>query len=196
MTLALITAPSEQAPAPSGVSAAQALRRQRDLAVADVLAVRRAFDVLLARRDVDGSRLGFVGWSAGARTGALLAGVERRVRAFVLMSGGATPVSAYAAEAPPELRDDVRRLLGQVDPLQTISRARPGTLLLQDGRRDEVVPRDALNGLANAAPSGTDVRWYAAGHDLNTTAYREQLAWLARRLEIDGPPVRGALTGP
>ena len=105
-------------------------------------------------------------------------------------------MSEYADEAPPELRDDVRRLLGQVDPLQTISRARPGTLLLQDGRRDEVVPRDALNGLANAAPSGTDVRWYAAGHDLNTIAYREQLAWLARRLEIDGPPVRGALTGP
>ena len=80
--------------------------------------------------------------------------------------------------------------------MQTIRRARAGTLLLQDGRRDEVVPRAALNALADAAPSGTDVRWYAAGHDLNEAAFRDQLAWLARRLELDGPPVPGALTGP
>jgi len=195
VTLA-ITAPSAAAPAESGLAPAAALRRQHDLAVADVVAVRRGFDLLEARRDVDGSRLGFVGWSAGARTGALLAGVERRAKAFVLMSGGATPVSAYAAAAPQALRADVRRLLGEVDPLRTIRRARAWTLLLQDGRYDHVVPRSALNGLARAAPKGTDVRWYAAGHDLDEAAFRDQLAWLARRLEIDGPPVRGAITGP
>jgi dienelactone hydrolase len=195
VTLA-ITAPSVQAPVQPGLEPAAELRRQRDLAVADVLAVRRGFDLLGARRDVDGSRLGFVGWSAGARTGALLAGVERRVRAFVLMSGGATPVSEYAANAPANLRNDVRRLLGEVDPLRTIGHARAGTLLLQDGRRDTIVPRDALDALVRAAPDGTDVRWYPAGHDLDKAAYRDQLAWLTRRLEIDGPPVRGAVTGP
>ena len=52
-----------------------ALRRQRDLAVADVVAVRRGLDLLAARPDVDPKRLGFLGYSAGARTGALLAGV-------------------------------------------------------------------------------------------------------------------------
>jgi dienelactone hydrolase len=195
VTLA-ITAPSATAPAESGLAPAAALRRQRDLAVADVVAVRRALDLLQARPDVDGSRLGFVGWSAGARTGALLAGVERRAKAFVLMSGGATPVSEYAATAPPALRADVRRLLGQVDPLRTLRRARSGTLLLQDGRFDQVVPRAALTGLARAAPKGTDVRWYDAGHDLDEAAFRDQLAWLARRLGIGGPPVPGAVTGP
>jgi dienelactone hydrolase len=195
VTLA-ITAPSATAPAESGLAPAAALRRQRDLAVADVVAVRRALDLLQARPDVDGSRLGFVGWSAGARTGALLAGVERRAKAFVLMSGGATPVSEYAATAPPALRADVRRLLGQVDPLRTLRRARSGTLLLQDGRFDQVVPRAALTGLARAAPKGTDVRWYDAGHDLDEAAFRDQLAWLARRLGLGGPPVPGAVTGP
>ena len=195
VTLA-ITAPSAEARATSGLAPEAELRRQRDLAIADVVAVRRAFDVLRARRDVDGSRLGYVGWSAGARTGALLAGVERRVTAFVLMSGGATPVSEYVASAPPALRDDVRRLLGEVDPLGTIRRARSGTLLLQDGRRDQIVPSAALNALAHAAPDGTDVRWYQAGHELDQAAYRDQLAWLAQRLRIDGPPVLGAATGP
>jgi dienelactone hydrolase len=195
VTLA-ITAPSAQAPVMSGLSADAALRRQRDLALADVLAVRRGFDLLRARRDVDGSRLAYVGWSAGARTGALLAGVERRVKAFALMSGGATPVAEYAASAPASLRDDVRRVLGEVDPLRTIRHARAGSLLLQDGRRDAIVPRAALDALVQAAPRGTDVRWYPAGHELDKAAYRDQLAWLARRLEIDGPPVRGAVTGP
>src|SRR5262245_6857515 len=174
VTLA-ITAPSSTAPVEMGLAPAAILRMQRDLAVADVVAVRRAFDVLRARRDVDGSRLGFVGWSAGARTGALLVGVERRARAFVLMSGGATPVSDYVAKAPPELRSDLRLLLGDVDPLRTIRRARAGTLLLQDGRFDQVVPRATLDALAAAAPRGTDVRWYDAGHDLDEAAFRDQL---------------------
>jgi dienelactone hydrolase len=195
VTLA-ITAPSATAPTAPELAPDAALRRQRDLAVADVVAVRRAFDLLSARRDVDGTRLGYVGWSAGARTGALLAGVEPRVKAFVLMSGGATPISEYAAQAPAELREDVRRVLGAVDPLRTIGRARAGTLLLQDGRRDEVVPRPALDALAAAAPTGTDVRWYAAGHDLNEAAFREQLSWLSRRLGLGGAPVPGAVTGP
>jgi dienelactone hydrolase len=195
VTLA-ITAPSASEPAESDLAPAAALRRQRDLAVADVVAVRRGFDLLRARRDVDGSRLGFVGWSAGARTGALLAGVERRAKAFVLMSGGARPVAEYAAQAPPELRGEVRKALAEVDPLRTIRQARADTLLLQDGRRDEIVPRAALNALADAAPEGTDVRWYDAGHDLDEAAFRDQLTWLARRLEIDGRPVRGAVTGP
>ena len=194
VTLA-ITAPSA-APGKPSVSPLATLRRQRDLAVADVVAVRRAYDLLRSRPDVDGSRLAYVGWSAGARTGALLAGVEPRVKAFVLMSGGATPVSAYAAQAPPQLRGDVRRLLGDVDPLRTIHRARAGTLLLQDGRRDTIVPREALTALARAAPRGTRVRWYEAGHALNAAAYRDQLAWLAQRLGLFGPPVRGAITGP
>jgi dienelactone hydrolase len=195
VTLA-ITAPSSSPPAESGVSPLATLRRQRDLTLADVVAVRRAFDLLRSRRDVDGSRLAFVGWSAGARTGALLAGVERRVRAFVLMSGGATPVGVYAATAPQQLRAQVQRLLSEVDPLQTIRRARARTLLLQDGRRDDVVPREALTALATAAPKGTDVRWYPAGHDLDETAFRDQLEWLTRRLGLRGAAVPGAVTGP
>jgi dienelactone hydrolase len=197
VTLAL-TAPSAAAGADEseGLSPRQALRRQRDLTVADAVAVRRGLDLLSARPDVDPGRLGFLGYSAGARTGALLAGAEPRLDALVLWSGGASPVAEYAAQAPAALRADVRRLLGEVDPLRQIRRARRGVLLLQDGRRDEVVPQAALRALARAAPRGTDVRWYAAGHALNDAAFRDQLDWLERKLALEGAAVRGALTGP
>ena len=50
--------------------------------------------------------------------------------------------------------------------------------------------------MVHAAPRGTKVRWYVAGHALNATALREQIAWLVGRLRIAGPPVRGAQLGP
>jgi dienelactone hydrolase len=192
-----ITAPSSVEATPPGLDGLAALEWQREVAERDVAAVRRAVDALASRSEVDAGRIGFVGWSAGARTGALVAAVEPRIDAFVLMSGGAEPVAAYAREAPAELRADVERILGAVDPLRSIGRARPGTLLLQNGRRDEVVPQRALKALAKAAaPARPDVRWYPAGHELGDAAYRDQLAWLQRKLRISGPPVPGAPTGP
>jgi dienelactone hydrolase len=161
-----------------------------------VIAVRRGIDLLRRRPDVDPSRIGYVGWSAGARTGAIVAGVEPRLRTVVLMSGGATPISSYAGRAPAALRPAIRRYLGAVDPLRYLPRATGSALLLQDGRRDQIVPRSALDALAHAAPTGTTVRWYDADHGLNANAYHDQLVWLARKLELSGPPVKGALTGP
>jgi dienelactone hydrolase len=190
-----ITAPSAGAKLPAGLSAVAKLEWERDLAVKDVVAVRRAVDLLRGRRDVDPRRIGYVGWSAGAKTGALLAGAEPRLRALVLMSGGSPPVSAYVGRAPARLRADVRRLLGPVDPLLWIARARPGSLFLQDGTKDTVVPHWALVGLAQAAPERTKLVWYTAGHALNSEAYRDQLAWLAGTLRV-GPRVAGAQTAP
>jgi dienelactone hydrolase len=192
-----ITAPSSAAGAgPRGLTPAQTLARQKRLTVADVVAVRRAVDLLQSLPQVDPQRIGLVGWSLGARTGAIVAGIEPRIKAVVLMSGGATPVSTYVAQVPAALRPEVRRTLTAIDPLRWIARARPGTILLQDGRKDKVVPRAALLALAHAAPHGTELRWYPAPHELNVAAYRDQLDWLARKLRIRGPAVAGARTGP
>lgn len=192
----VITAPSATARAVASSSPDARLRQQVRLEERDVIAVRRGIDLLRRRPDVDPSRIGFVGWSAGARSGAILAGVEPRLRTLVLMSGGSTPVSAYASRAPAPLRSMIRRYLTIVDPLRYVGGATPSGLLLQDGRRDQVVPRSALEALAKAAPKGTTLRWYDADHGLNAKAYHDQLVWLARKLRLASPPVKGALTGP
>ena len=194
VTLA-ITAPSAGARMPNGLSPVKKLEWERGVAVGDVIAVRRAIDLLRARPDVDPARIGYVGWSAGAKTGALLAGAEPRLRAIVLMSGGSPPLADYVSRTPPGLRDDVRRILGDVDPLRWIAKGRPGSLFLQDGTKDTVVPHSALVRLSQAAPERTKVVWYLVGHALNSKAYRDQLAWLTQKLRI-GPTVFGAQTGP
>ena len=176
-----ITAPSGTAQS-SATTPGQLLGEMRAVTIADVVAVRRSVDVLASLPFVDRRRIGYLGWSAGARTGALVAAAEPRLRALVLLSAGAAPISAYAAAAPPSLRPQVRRELGSVDPLRYVARARPGSLLLEDGRRDSIVPRSALLNLVHAAPRGTTVRWYDAPHELDRAAYRDAFAWLARKL--------------
>ena len=176
-----ITAPSATAQS-SATTPGQVLGEMRAVTIDDVVAVRRAVDVLGLLPFVDPTRIGYLGWSAGARTGALVAAAEPRLRALALLSAGAAPISAYAAAAPPALRPRVRRVLGSVDPLRYVARARPGSLLLEDGRRDAVVPHGALLNIVHAAPRGTLVRWYDAPHELDRAAYRDAFAWLVRKL--------------
>jgi dienelactone hydrolase len=176
-----ITAPSATAQS-SATTPGQLLGEMRATSVADVVAVRRAVDVLRSLPYVDPNRIGYLGWSAGARTGALVAAAEPRLRALVLLSAGAAPISAYTAAAPPTLRPQVRQELGSVDPIRYVARARPGSLLLEDGRRDSIVPHAALLNIVHAAPRGTLVHWYDAPHELDRAAYRDAFAWLTRKL--------------
>ncbi|HEY6273858.1 MAG TPA: hypothetical protein VIX19_17905 [Terriglobales bacterium] len=49
--------------------------------------MRRGAALVLARKDVDPSRLAYVGHSYDAEVGGFLSGVDKRFRAFVLMAG-------------------------------------------------------------------------------------------------------------
>jgi dienelactone hydrolase len=147
-----------------------------------VVAVRRAADMLASLPNVDRRRIGYLGWSNGAKTGAFVAASDRRFKALVLLSGGADTLAQFVAAAPAALRPLVRRQLGLVDPLRYVALAPAGTLLLEDGTKDNEVPHRALLNMVHAAPAGTLVRWYPAGHALNAAAYRAAFAWLATKL--------------
>jgi dienelactone hydrolase len=147
-----------------------------------VIAIRRGADVLQSLPSVAPRKIGYLGWSAGAKTGAYVAASDQRFRALALLSAGADQLAAFVAAAPPALRPLVKQQLGRIDPLRYIAAARPGTVLLEDGTRDKVVPHRALLNMIDAAPPGTIVRWYPAGHGLNNAAYREAFAWLVNKL--------------
>jgi dienelactone hydrolase len=180
LTITEPSTPSPPARAPGG--AAALLDRIQAAQVLDVVAIRRAADLLGSLPQVDKRRIGYLGWSAGARTGTFVAASEPRVRALALLSAGAAPVSAYVANAPQSLRGVVRRVLGSLDPIRYIALARPSSILLEDGAKDEIVPHAALLNIVHAAPKGTAVRWYDAPHALDRAAYRDAFDWLLRKL--------------
>lgn len=55
--------------------------------IQQIVDMRRGADLLLARNDVDPSRLAYVGHSYDAEVGGFLSGLDRRFKAFVLMAG-------------------------------------------------------------------------------------------------------------
>jgi uncharacterized protein len=146
--------------------------------------VRRAVDFLQSRDDVDGDEIGYVGWSQGARMGALTSGVEHRIKAFDLIAGGAAPVSEYVKNAPTDLQDELETLLEKTDPIHFVGLATPSELLFQDGREDEVVPEAALKALAQAGSEPKDVRWYDAGHVPTAEMWAYSHSWLTDHLDL------------
>jgi hypothetical protein len=177
-----ITEPSSAHPPPTPTSNDELLAETQQVTVEDVVAVRRAADVLQALPGVDPKRIGYLGWSSGAKTGAFVAASDPRFKALALLSGGADPVAAFVAQAPASLRAKVRTVLGSVDPLRYIALARPATILLEDGTHDSIVPHAALENFAHAAPAKTTVRWYPTGHALSARAYAAAFDWLLGKL--------------
>ena len=149
----------------------------RAAVIQEVVDLRRMVDLLRTLPYVDGKRIAYTGLSLGARYGAFLAGAEPRIKAFDLQSGRA---GSFAAD---------------LNELTWIRRAH-ADFLFQLGRHDELIPRAALLSLARAAPKPKTIRWYDAGHGLNTAAAHDQLRWLAGELGLGGPVVPGALAGP
>ena len=173
------------------------LRVERDLIVKNVQELRRAVDVLEEHGGVEDEKIGYLGYSAGARTGAILAGNEDRIDTYVFLSGGSAPVSEVTKAAPPDVRSDVEAILTEVDPLRHIREAAPAKLRFQNGRRDEVVPRAALLALYRAASKPKEIRWFNATHEPTVAVYRDTLSWLTKELGLQTRPiVKGAKIGP
>ena len=158
--------------------------------------MQRGVDVLVARRDVDPERLAYVGVSYGAAMGALLAGVERRLKTYVLAVGDGGLVSHFTgADDPPGgpigvPRDRWNRWLAAmrpIEPLRFVGRAAPASLFFQAGRQDRLAPPVDAVWVHQAASEPKTVRWYDAGHGLGPQARLDQLEWLHRTIGTKAP---------
>lgn len=157
-----------------------------------IVDLQRAVDVLIARPDVDAARLAYVGRSYGGATGALFAGVERRLKTYILASadGGATVRwTDPATPRPPVPEARLRAWLAAMDPIEGyrfVGRAN-APIFFQNGRRDQPVPPARAEALHAAATGPKEVRWYDTEHALNAAAYVDQLRWLARQVGTAEP---------
>jgi dienelactone hydrolase len=157
--------------------------------------LQRAVDVLRAHPGVDDARIAYHGTSYGGAMGALFIGVERRLKAAVLVVPDGGLVShftgpedmSFMAGLPCGTRNAWLQAMTPIEPIRFIAHAPPTALLIQSGQSDELVPAADALALHAATQDPKTIFWYAAGHGLNQQAFLDRLAWLQQEIGLDAP---------
>ena len=165
-------------------------------AIQMIVDLRRGVDLLSARADVEPTRIAYSGVSYGATMGGVLAGVEHRIKAYVLAMGGAS-LTAELTRVPAQRtyatfrslpREQQEHWLAAMEPLDAIhyvGHAAPVALFFQAARQDEVVPEAEALRFQQAGSEPKRIKWYDMPHRLSWEAILDQVAWLQEQVGID-----------
>jgi dienelactone hydrolase len=171
----------------------------RKMYIQNTVDLRRAVDMLLARGDVDPERIAYVGHSFGATQGGLLAGVERRIKTFVLMGGlpslidpsigGARKFDDYLRIIKERVPDEMWRkycdAIAPLTPATFVAHAAPSSVLMQFATDDSWISRRAAETYFAAATEPKAIKWYRSAHDFNNLeALADRALWLKKEIGI------------
>jgi len=171
--------------------------KQVELFIQAIVDLRRALDVLLARRDVDHQRIAYVGHSFGAQWGAILAALDQRMKTAVLMAGvpsaaslwlestGDAGVVEYRKSLPKEKLQNFVELYSQLDAIDFVPHAKPISLLFQFARQERIMAEEHMRQYAQAASEPKTVLWYDAGHELaDMQTMIDRADWLEKQIGL------------
>jgi len=161
-----------------------------------VIDMRRGVDLLLSLPNVDAKRIAYVGHSWDAGTGAILDAVDKRVAAFVFMSGPQSNRQYVLYSDSPRMMSARKGMdMTKVEQtMQTNAWADPGSYamhlgpalaLFQYGLQDEewVPLKDAKDYFAMSS-GPKEVKFYACGHALNVQARLDRFEFLQQHLAL------------
>jgi dienelactone hydrolase len=159
--------------------------------VQTVVDLRRGADLLLARKDVDPKRIAFVGHSYHASAGAILSGVDRRFKAFVLMAGSlsdevdlrSNEEQEHRLKVGPERYDAFIRKYAWIDPVKYVSHAAPAFVFLQYGKEKYFTP-ERIREYEKIVSEPKRLAVYDAPHALNAEARSDRIQFLTEQLKL------------
>ncbi len=157
-----------------------------------VIDMRRGADLLLARKDVDRERLGYVGHSYNATLGGFLSGLDKRFKAFVLMAGGFSDeldlkteeFQQFRKKIGPERVDAFTAKYAWTDPGKFVSHAAPATVFLQFAKQEKFLTAERARQYAAIVSEPKQFKLYDAPHALNAEARRDRIAFLSDQLKL------------
>jgi cephalosporin-C deacetylase-like acetyl esterase len=163
--------------------------------VQQILDMRRGADLLLARKDVDPHRLAYVGHSYNAATGAFLAGIDPRFKAFVLMAGNLSDqvdikskqIQAFRQQVGPEKFDAFIAKFSWLDQGKYISHATPANIFLQYATQEDFLTPERAREYYAIVSKPKSLKFYDAPHALNAEARRDRIAFLVKELHLVSP---------
>jgi pimeloyl-ACP methyl ester carboxylesterase len=157
--------------------------------------LRRGIDLLYGRPDVDRKRIAYVGHSWDAHVGAILAGVETRITAYVLIASGySDQEEAFASKDPQRVaqikqvgEENVREFYREYawdDPVYFLGHTDRESIFLQFASGDPITKETAQKYLDRFSSKDKKMEFYNAGHALNAAARLDRDRWLQKHLSI------------
>jgi len=170
-------------------------RQATDLIQA-IVDMRRAADLLLARNDVDGARLAYVGHSYNAEVGGFLSGIDKRFKAFVLMAGGLSDevdmksdeFKQLRQKVGPEKFDAFLAKYAWLDPGKYVSHAAPAVVFMQFATKEDFLTPERARAYAANVSEPKQFKLYDAPHALNAEARRDRISFLTAQLKLHPLP--------
>jgi dienelactone hydrolase len=155
--------------------------------VAEVTRLRRCLDLVLARPAVDPARLGVVGHDFGGMHASLLATVDRRPVAYVLVAAVPRWGDWFLPFWPiAEDRIEYLRAMRPLDPIEHVRAAMPAGILFQFGRNDFYIAPMTGREFARAAGDAAELKSYDAEHDMALPEIvHHRTAFLEKELHTD-----------
>jgi cephalosporin-C deacetylase-like acetyl esterase len=161
--------------------------RDREEQIQLIIDLRRAIDLLAARPEVDPERIAYLGVSYGGAMGGLLAGVEDRLQAYVLIVGDGglvTHVTNPENRTMPlnEFFQDHRAWIEDmwsIEPIHYVGHASPAPLLFQNAVQDQYVNVEDAIRYQDMASEPKHVIWYDSAHwPLPDDVVKDNANWL------------------
>lgn len=158
----------------------------RHMFVQTAMNIHRGVDLIQSLPDVDTKRIGYVGHSLGALLGGVLSGVEKRIKAYVLMAGTGSFTDVAVLNVP-DLKgkrlEEYSCTMGPIDPIYYVRHAAPSYLFFQFGLQDTFYPKKKFLEYYGAGSDPKSIQWYEADHyRLNEEGRSDRVEWLKRQL--------------
>lgn len=162
-----------------------------------VVDVRRGVDILLETFSLE--HVGYVGHSYGATFGGVVAGIEHRISAFVLMAGwyalselartSSVPALAEARnKIPPEVFAIYMDAMAPIDARHYIGQAAPSSLFFQFAFDDPGVLAEDGQRYFELASEPKQIVWYDnCKHELSAQARMDRAIWLCEQFGLSRP---------
>ncbi|MGZ4159581.1 MAG: alpha/beta hydrolase family protein [Neobacillus sp.] len=160
-----------------------------------IMDLRRGVDLLCNLDCVDENQIAYVGHSFGGTWGGVLAGIEHRIKTYILIAGYAKASEWHLTNdhpmaelircfLTPERFEYFISNLQKLDAIHYVKNAAPASVYFQFAKNDVFIGQDQSSAYFSAASSPKKISWYETDHLFTDCeeAFQDRLEWLCEHI--------------
>lgn len=160
------------------------LETDRKIINQQIIELRRAIDLLVSLKQVDAKRIGFVGMDYGGMHGCVLAGVDNRIKTYVIIAATTEYIKWNSIINFDVMNKEYAQGMNLFDPIVRIRDA-TAPILFQFGTEDAFISKKDGQALYAAAVLEKKIKWYDAGHEsVHKAGAADRNQWLCKQLSF------------